>query len=297
VVVEEGSVTKAAGRLYLTQPAVSAAIARLARAVGEPLFVREGRTVVPTARGRRVYEAAKPHLAGMIESVTDSAPFDASRTTRTFRLALSDDATTWLLPSLLDLVGREAPAAKVVILPTDFRGVVDVALTPSVDLAISVVDETPKSLAREPLRKGGFVCLFDAVRHPRGKRWTLARYLATPHVIVSYNGDLRGIVEDLLGHERNVVCSTPYFAGIGGLIAGSERIATVPALVAARQLAMHPTLATGKLPFSAEGVPIELVYKKSREHDAASVWLRGVVHRAARPSRLEHRIAADDDPE
>jgi len=281
VVIEEGSVTKAAGRLYLTQPAISAALARLRQAVGEPLFAREGRGLVPTARGRRVYEAAKPHLAGLLESVTQSATFDAMKTERVFRVGLADDARAWLLPHLLDLLEREAPRAKLIVLPVHFRTVVDSVLEPSVDLAVSVADETPKSVAREPILKGGFVCLFDTTVWGRAPKWTLARYLAAPHVIVSFNADLRGVVEDLLGHERNVVCSTPFFAGIGALVAGSRRIATVPEIVARTVLPRYRTLATAKVPFRSQAIPIELLYKKAREHDAANTWLRAAVHRAA----------------
>src|SRR5262245_27120478 len=90
VVAETGSVTAAAGRLYLTQPAVSAALRRLTIAVGVPLFVRSGRRLALTARGRRLFGLARPHLEALVEAAISPATFDPSTSERTLRLGLSD---------------------------------------------------------------------------------------------------------------------------------------------------------------------------------------------------------------
>src|SRR5512147_1871617 len=83
VVAEAGSVTGAAARLYLTQPAVSAALRRLTEAVGAPLFVRAGRGLALTARGRRMFAAARPHLAALLEAAFEPAKFDPRTSDRT----------------------------------------------------------------------------------------------------------------------------------------------------------------------------------------------------------------------
>src|SRR4051794_23347656 len=76
VVAETGSVTAAASRLYLTQPAISAALKRLTTTVGAPLFARQGRGLVLTARGRRLEATARPHLSALIEAALAPAAFD-----------------------------------------------------------------------------------------------------------------------------------------------------------------------------------------------------------------------------
>src|SRR5512147_574694 len=76
VVAEAGSVTEAASRLYLTQPAVSAALRRLAAAVGAPLFARTGRGLSLTARGQRLLATARPHLAALVTAALSPATFD-----------------------------------------------------------------------------------------------------------------------------------------------------------------------------------------------------------------------------
>src|SRR5438105_12975031 len=98
VVADAGSVTEAAKRLYLTQPAVSAALRRLTTAVGVPLFARNGRGLVLTSRGRRLVESLHPHLERLVDAALASPSFDPHPSDRTLRLGLSDSAQPWLLP-------------------------------------------------------------------------------------------------------------------------------------------------------------------------------------------------------
>src|SRR5688572_13428568 len=76
VVAETGSVTKAASRLYVTQPAVSAALRRLLTAVGQPLFARAGRGLSLTARGRRLLGSARPHMEALVRAALSPTVFD-----------------------------------------------------------------------------------------------------------------------------------------------------------------------------------------------------------------------------
>src|SRR5215470_3512134 len=101
IVAETGSVTEAASRLYLTQPAVSAALRRLTAAVGAPLFARSGRGVVLTSRGSRLADGVHPHLERLIDAALAPPTFDPMTSDRTLRLGLSDSAEQWLLPKLL----------------------------------------------------------------------------------------------------------------------------------------------------------------------------------------------------
>src|SRR5215510_1618472 len=101
VVAESGSVTAAASRLYLTQPAVSAALRRLATAVGAPLFVRAGRGLSLTARGERLLRSARPHLEALVQAALAPATFDPSTSERIVRIGVSDANEGWLLPPLL----------------------------------------------------------------------------------------------------------------------------------------------------------------------------------------------------
>src|SRR5262245_24021317 len=103
------SVTQAAAQLYLTQPAVSAALRRLIATIGAPLFARRGRGLVLTERGARLVADVRPHLQAMTEAALDPSRFDPKTSERVLRLGLADSAESWLLPRLLRELEREAP--------------------------------------------------------------------------------------------------------------------------------------------------------------------------------------------
>lgn len=281
VVAEAGSVTAAASKLYLTQPAISAALRRLTQAVGAPLFARQGRGVALTTRGERLLAQAQPHLASLVDAALAPADFDPLTSERTFRIGLSDVTEALLVPALLRVFEREAPRMRLIIVPVQFRTVGEALVARRVDLAVSVADELPKIVRRKALYHGSFVCLFDP-RHTRvGKRISEEAYFAHEHVIVSYNGDLRGIVEDTLRKTRSVRCSVPSFANIGALISGTSLLATVPEEVAAHVRRAFPHLATAETPFVLEGSPMELLWLATSDDDPATGYLRGVIERVS----------------
>ncbi|OJT25844.1 LysR family transcriptional regulator [Archangium sp. Cb G35] len=281
VVAEAGSVTEAASRLYLTQPAVSAALRRLTTAVGAPLFVRAGRGLALTTRGRRLFTTAQPHLQALVEAAVAPAAFDAKTSERTVRIGLSDSNEAWLLPPLLRLLAEEAPRMRLIVVPVQFRTIAEALSSAAVDLAVTVADELPAGTRRLELFTGGFVCLFDP-RHTRlGRTLTLERYLAHEHVIVSYNGDLRGIVEDMLGVQRRVRVSVPTFHSVGALVEGSALLATVPAMVAREVISVRPNLRTVAPPMSLGSAPMELLWRSTVEDDEAIRFMRERVVRVA----------------
>ncbi len=275
VVADTGSVTQAAARLYLTQPAVSAALRRLTTAVGAPLFVRHGRGVVLSSQGERLLATARPHLQALVDATLATPPFDAASSDRTLRIGLSDAAEMWLLPALLRVLDREAPRMRVVALPVQFRTIGDALASRRVDIAVTVADELPSSVERAPLYAGGFVCLYDP-RHGRlGKTIGERAYFARDHVIVSYNGDLRGLVEDVVRKQRRVRCSLASFAHVGDVVDGSALLATVPESIAAHVRRVRPHLRTAKLPFLLTGgAGVELLWPAATTTDPACRFVR-----------------------
>ncbi len=281
VVAEQASVTRAAAQLYVTQSAVSAALRRLTDAVGAPLFARQGRGLTLTARGDRLLAEARPHLTALVEAALAPTPFDPATSERTFRVGLSDAAEGWLLPPLLRALGREAPRMRLVVLPVQFRTIADALTARRLDLAVTVADDLPAGIERQTLFVGGFVCLHDP-RHARlGRRIGERDYFAHEHVVVSYNGDLRGIVEDELHEARRVRCSVSSFAHVGALVDGTALLATVPELVATQARAARPHLRAARLPFTLRGTPMELLWPAAAEDDPAGRFLRALVVRLA----------------
>lgn len=276
-VADAQSVTQAAARLYLTQPAVSAALRRLTVAVGAPLFVRQGRGLALTSRGERLLSRVRPNLAALIDAALAPVDFDPATSTRTLRLGLSDATELWLLPPLLRALERRAPRMQVISLPVQFRNVAAALTSGTLDAAVTVADEVGTSVRRQTLFWGGFVCLFDP-RHLRvGRKLGEAAYFAADHVVVSYNRDLRGVVEDLLHKQRKVRCSVSSFANLGALIEGTALIATIPALVAEHLLAVRPHLRRVATPFALRGAPMELLWPAAADDDEPGRFVRELV--------------------
>ena len=296
-VADHGSVTRAASSLYLTQPAVSAALRRLTQVVGAPLFTRQGRGLVLTARGGRLVEQARAHLTPLIDAVLRPSGFDPAQSDRVFRIGVADALEAWLLPRLLVDLETHAPRMRVVSLPVTFRNVAEQLGNGRLDMAVTVADDMPAGIRRKPLFTKGFVCLFDPRHRPAKKRFSEADYFASEHVIVSYNGDLRGIIEDFFGKQRRVRCSVSTFSNIGALVDGSSLVATVPVVVAEDILALRPHLAMSPVPLPLAGSAIELLWSGATDDDAACRYMReriatllgrrGVKARAKRRSRAD----------
>ncbi|WP_394841440.1 LysR family transcriptional regulator [Pendulispora brunnea] len=268
------SVTAAAGRLYLTQPAISAALRRLTEAVGVPLFTRRGRGIVLTKRGEDLLTIVRPHLAALLDAALAPEPFDPRSSDHTFRIGFSDVNEAWLLPPLLHVLRKEAPRMRVVAIPVQFRTVGAALASRQVDVAVTVADELPPGFKRRPVYEGGFVCMFD----PRYARFPLPLrerdYFAYEHVIVSYNGDLRGIVEDMVRKTRSVRCSVSSFHNIGAIVEGSGLLATIPEVVARHICSERPRLQTTELPFAIAGTAMELIWSVADDDNPANRFIR-----------------------
>ncbi|MBK6517747.1 MAG: LysR family transcriptional regulator [Polyangiaceae bacterium] len=273
VVAEAGGVTAAASKLYLTQPAVSAALKRLSAAIGAPLFAKQGRHLALTSRGERFLQAVRPHLAALSAAAAAPAAFDPAESERTLRLGLSDAAESWLLPLLLRDLGRAAPRLRLIVTSVTFRTVAAALSSGAAELAVTVADEVPAGTLRRTLFVGGFVCLFDPRFARLGPRLTRKKYLDHEHVIVSYNGDLRGLVEDLLGVRRRVRVSVPSFHAVGKLVEGSALLATVPALVAQHLIEERPKLRAMPLPFELPRTPMEVLWRGPLADDPAVLFV------------------------
>jgi LysR family transcriptional activator of mexEF-oprN operon len=293
VVAEERSVTRAAGRLYLTQPAVSAALRRLASFVGAALFARQGRGLVLTGRGAQLLSAARAHLGPLVAAAMESPTFEPATSTAVVRLGLSDSTEGWLLSSLLGLLRAQAPAMQLVVVPVTFRSVEEALLANRVDMALTVADELPPSILRKAMMRSGFVCVYDPRFLRLPKTLTAEAYFAQEHVVVSYAGDLRGVVEDATGRSRKVRLSLPSFGPVGDVLTGSPLVATIPETVARHMRLTRPYLRVAPLPFALECTPVELLWPRVMDEDAASRFVRELVTQVTaaieRPSRRSTR--------
>lgn len=233
---EEGGAGRAAIRLDLTQSAVSAALSRLRRVYENPLFVRTGRGLAPTARAHEL----KPVITEALDRCRQSLAMTAGDTNdyrgRSVSIGLSDDFEIAFGHRIMSAVQKRAPGLRLIFRQTHSQIVADGLLDGDMDLAIVSGGFSSRGLSREIIGEGGYACLMDsrslsAQRH----RLTLDEYVARQHVLVS-SGGVVGIVDESLaniGRKRVICASTTHFAALPFLLHGSDAVATIPRHAAA----------------------------------------------------------------
>ncbi len=276
-----GSTTASARRLGRTQSAVSHALARLRRTLGDPLFVRAGQVLEPTAHALEL----RPQLARALAEVTavfgGARAFDPATHTATVRIVAADFAEIVLLPQVLARLEREAPG---VDLHVAFAGddTEQVVRDGGADLALGASMSSSGGLTSEELYRDRFLGIAR-----RGsafaKRPALATYAKAPHVLVSPRGRPGSIVDDALakaGHARRIHFTTPHFATAAHVVAASEAVCTMPARLA-RAFAERLPLATFEVPLALLALPVAMVFRAAREREPMLAWFRGVLRETA----------------
>ena len=210
--LEERSVTRAAARLGMSQPAASRALGRLRALFSDALLVDGPGGYLLSARAEEIRPMLRRTLAGIGEML-DARPFDPRAASGRMRLLMSDLHAAVLGPSLLDRFAAEAPGLGLdIIAPRP--AALEALENDAVEAVVGVIDEAPGGIRRRGLLEEGFVTLMRA-RHPAaGRKLTLARYLELDHIVVSVTGVGPAPIDETLsamGRRRRVKVSVPNF--------------------------------------------------------------------------------------
>ena len=148
-VLHEGTVTAAAARLELTQPAVSNALARLRALLGDPLFVRTASGMEPTPFARGVAEPVRQALALLDSALAHGPGFDPASATRTFRFYMSDVGQVEFLPPLMERVQRVAPGVRLEAVAVDLEDIADALGRSAIDVAVGFLPGLGAPIVRQ----------------------------------------------------------------------------------------------------------------------------------------------------
>ena len=271
--LSEQHVTRAAERLHLSQPAVSHALARLRDVLGDPLLVRAGSTLVPTARALELVAPLAEALA-QVQSLLAPNTFDPATARRTFRVAMSDYGAAIILPGLIRTLRREAPGIDLQISHASREGMLDGVLNGDIDVAAGVFPEMPNELRSSVLFEERYVCLLDRRRLPADGVLDLPTYLSRPHVLLEMRGSGTPEIEralTALRERRRVAISLPHWSVAPQVISGTDLILTVSSRsvrdIDQQQLIVLPP------PFEIAPFTFVLAWHKRRGGDQALNWL------------------------
>jgi DNA-binding transcriptional LysR family regulator len=295
VLLTEGSVGRAAQRLRLSPSAMSRALARLRETTGDPLLVRAGRGLVPTARALELREPVSQLVQDAEAVLRPAGKLDLKRVIRTFTLRTSEGFAENFGPDLIARAGREAPGVRLRFVPKPDRD-----STPprdgSVDLETGVVGKSMSpELRAQALFRDRFI---GAVRsgHPlsRGKI-TPSRYAAGRHVLDSRHDLDKGPIDEALkalGLEREIATIVGGFSTALAMARSSDLIASVPDRHTGN---LRAGMYSFSLPVPTPEITVSLLWHPRLDADQAHRWLRGCVFdvcATARTGRALHRRAA-----
>jgi DNA-binding transcriptional LysR family regulator len=270
-VLEEGSITRAAARLGVTQSAVSHLLDKLRAITGDALFVKSGRGIVATARAEALGVQARD-LLDQLRRLATSASFDASQLQARFTLAANDLQRDLLLPALLRRLRAQAPGVTLHVMPSDVPSS-EMLRDQHCQLVISPRPPEGSDILQKRLFTDHYRVFYDPAQ--RQAPATLADYLASEHVSVLYHQPRRTLdVDDYLlgqGLQRRIIATVPGFAGLPALLRGSATLATAPSLLRSE---LMRDFASAAVPTPTPELPMYLVWHLRHQADPVHQWLR-----------------------
>jgi DNA-binding transcriptional LysR family regulator len=279
---DQRSVSGAALKLGRSQPAVSAALARLRRFFDDPLFLRTGNVMEPTPRAAAAARSARTLLERVQSEIVALPQFEPAASDRTIRLALSDVGEVVFLPAILQALRQAAPRAAVQSVSVPAAEVGGELERGGIDLALGYFPDLRKSnYFQQALFTDGFASLIRAGHPISAARLTLAQFLQLEHAVVRAESRTEEVIEKYLASrkiQRRVVLTTPHFASAPMIVARSDLIVTVPEPLARYFTRESRDLRIVALPFRLPRIELKQFWHRKYHHDARNRWLRTLIY-------------------
>jgi DNA-binding transcriptional LysR family regulator len=278
VLMVERSVTRAAERLGRTQSAISHSLSKLRSQLGDPLLIKGGVRMQPTAFALDLMEQARPMLRGIQRVLSPRHAFDPASARRVFRLAMPDFMLT-VFTNLLTRLRTEAPGVSIEWTVPRESALLDVA-EGQIDVAIVPAQlHLPKGVSGDPVGALKWRC-FARQNHPAFSEWGRESWSRWPHLAVRVGDNLTSPVNlaaASAGLERVIAGWVPHFSAIAPVLARSDLLATLPSIAMAETL--HPyRLDSRQVPFPIAPLPHAAVWSSGRSRDPEIAWLRDRLH-------------------
>lgn len=275
----ERRVSRVAEKLGVSQPAVSNALARLRKLLGDELFLRTARGMEPTPLAEQLAESVS-YALGMIHSALNQrASFEPATSTRRFSMGMTDIGEIYFLPALMDRLARESPSITLSTVRNQAVNLRDEMEAGKVDLAIGLLPQLKAGFFQRRLFRQRYVCLFRRGHRLDKKKISLAEFSEAEHVVVVSAGTGHGQVDEWLqrrGVPRRVRLTVPHFVAVGDILQATDMVATVPERLAQR-LAAPFGLVYKAHPAPLPEVAINLFWHAKYHKDPANQWLRSLV--------------------
>lgn len=293
-VMAEGSLTRAAAQLAMTQPAVSHALKRLHEAVGETLFERSAHGVRPSPHAQALWPQVRAALAQLQQALAPAA-FVPQADPVSFRLAMVDATAVLLVPYLVSAIERERALANLRVLPLTTRDPRPLLARGEADLAVGHFPDAITQLAAEGddatlrhqhLYDSRYVCVMRREHPLASQPLSLDDYCAASHLLVSFSGKPHGFVDQALGalgRHRRILLTVNQFYTAGRVVADSDLLTVLPESFLSAT-GVPSALVTRELPFELQPIQVVMVWHLRRDAAPAHRWLRTLVAQSRQTS-------------
>lgn len=282
--MEERSVTRAAERLGITQPALSNALTRLRTLLQDPLFIRERYGMQPTPKAEELAPAIAAALGSLDELIRGQQAFDPSRASQLFTIAPNSYVEFVLLPAIVARLRERAPGIRLRLTPYGSDLAETGVIAGSTALVLGRVVDPPDNLVVSHLLDDSLACVVRADHPTVGSKLTKKQYEQLRHVNMLPPGRLRaGLFQALekQGLKREVAVSVTHFLAIPEMVAVTDYCATLPCLICA-QLKRDTRLKIVAAPVDLGSFPVEMAWHARWRNDPAHTWLRNLVTEVAK---------------
>ena len=274
----EQNVTKAAARLNLSQPAVSAQLNRLRHEFDDPLLIPAQRGMTPTAKAMELLEPLRQALDQVRATVVSHRNFDPAKAKLTVSIACTDYLQAAVVKPLVVELRTRAPGVRVALRNLDVRQLDAQMTRGDVDLALMTPQAASPSLRTRHLFDERYV-LIGRRQHPRLREGiSVEEFAEMDHVIVSLDGG--GFVTPVdsaladLGHRRNAVLSAASFLFVPEIVSHSDFVALVPERLVRDRA---DKLMVIDCPFPVEGFAVGMVWHERSHGHGGQRWIREAI--------------------
>jgi DNA-binding transcriptional LysR family regulator len=280
VLLRERNLTQAAGALGLTQPALSKTLARLRAYFADPLFVRAGNRMEPTAKALEI----EPSVRSLLDDVTmlraHHRPFDPRTAVRTFSFSVVDSGMARLLPRLLSYIERNAPGIRLRVVPPDVDGLEASLEGGHLDFAMGSFAALSKRIRRQPLWSVTYLSVAQRSHARLAQRPSASAFAAERHVVVSTAGTGHAHQQAERALERaipadNIVCRVPTFLMAAFVASRTDAVATVPETVAS-ELGAKLELRAFPTPVKMPRIEVAQYWHERFHREPGNRWIRSV---------------------
>jgi DNA-binding transcriptional LysR family regulator len=275
VIMTEKSITQAAERLSMTQPAVSNAVAKMRVLWKDELFVPDGRKIQPTTYAKDLWGKVRDSLHNINRAIEPQV-FEARSAKRTFRVALPDIALDTLWLDLRKLFEKEAPGLNLHAVPYTIACTKPMLDGADVDLVIGQSNRSLENICTDHLFDTSYVCVMRKDHPLTKKRLTVEEFSLAEHLLVSLSGDITSPTDQALqqlGLTRRVAFTVNKFSSAIPIIKETDLIAILPTDLIHNYLACNELVITHP-PITIPHSSISMLWHKRQSADKGLIWLR-----------------------